>query len=53
VLVGSKLALALLTARSRLWLTGSVYTLVIRSLGVLLWVLAVLLFYDGVQMVRA
>ena len=53
VLVGSKLALALLTARSRHWLTGSVYTAVIRSLGVLLWVLAVLLFYDGLQMFRA
>ncbi len=53
VLVGSKLALAVLTARSRVWLTGSVYVAVIRSLGVLLWVLAVLLFHDGVQMFRA
>ena len=47
MLVGSKVALALLTARSRAFLSGRLYGLVMRALGVLLVCFAVLLFREG------
>jgi threonine/homoserine/homoserine lactone efflux protein len=46
-LIGAKMSLAVVAARSRRLLTGRVYGYVMRVLGVLLLVLALLLFRDG------
>jgi threonine/homoserine/homoserine lactone efflux protein len=47
LLVGAKIFLALLTARSRAFLQGKTYVLAMRLLGIMLIILAVLLFKDG------
>lgn len=47
LLVGSKMLLAMLVGRSRTFLTEKVYIYTNRTLGVVLWVLAVFLFKDG------
>jgi threonine/homoserine/homoserine lactone efflux protein len=46
-LIGAKMCLAVTAARSRHFLTGRAYSYVMRILGVLLLVLAMLLFRDG------
>ncbi|MEW6529389.1 MAG: LysE family translocator [Thermodesulfobacteriota bacterium] len=46
-LIGAKMCLAVTAARSRQFLTGKAYSYVMRILGVLLLVLALLLFRDG------
>jgi threonine/homoserine/homoserine lactone efflux protein len=48
-LVGSKVALSALTDRGRSLLAEGAYRLCMRSLGVLLWLCAVLLASDGVS----
>ena len=53
MLVGSKLVLALLTARSRAFVTGRVYGVVMSALGVLLVCFAVLLFREGFKHLAA
>jgi threonine/homoserine/homoserine lactone efflux protein len=49
LLVGSKMLVALLVARSRDWLTGRPYRWVTRALAVLLALFALLLFREGLQ----
>ena len=49
MLVGSKLLLALMAGRSRALLAGRPYRLVMRALGVLLALFAVLLFREGLR----
>jgi len=49
LLVGSKLLLALAAGRSREFLKGRTYRLIMQVLGVLLAVFAVLLLWDGVR----
>ncbi|MDT8901597.1 LysE family translocator [Anaeroselena agilis] len=49
-LVGAKILLAYLVAKSRHAFTGPRYTLVMRALAGLLFVLAVCLFYEGWQL---
>ena len=50
LLVGSKIFLAFMVARSRSFLQGSQYILTMRLLGGVLIVLAVLLFRDGLRL---
>jgi threonine/homoserine/homoserine lactone efflux protein len=47
-LIGGKMSVAVMAARSRQLLTGRAYGYVMRILGVLLLVLALLLFRDGI-----
>lgn len=49
-LIGSKVVLAALVGRSRNFLIGRAYPLIMRGLGILLLLLALLLFYDGVSL---
>lgn len=51
-LIGAKMAIAVVAARSRRLLTGAVYGYVMRILGGLLLVLAFLLFRDGVVLLN-
>jgi threonine/homoserine/homoserine lactone efflux protein len=51
LLVGSKVVIALLTARSRALLAGRSYRVVLRVLAVLLGVFAILLFREGLRQV--
>lgn len=47
MLVGAKLMLAILTGRSRSFLTGRFYLLVVKGLGLVLVLFALLLFREG------
>ena len=49
LLVGSKITLALIVGKSKAFLTGRSYLIVMRILGILLCVFAWLLFRDGFQ----
>lgn len=51
-LIGSKIGLAVLVGKSKSFLNGSTYLVIMRSLGVLLVVLAGLLFYDGLKLLQ-
>ena len=51
-LIGSKIMVAILTGKSKTFLTGRSYRAIIRSLGVLIIILAGKLFYDGLQMLQ-
>jgi threonine/homoserine/homoserine lactone efflux protein len=50
LLVGSKIAIALIVSQSRSFLSGRAYIYTMRSLGVLLLILAGFLFYDGFRL---
>ena len=50
MLVGSKMLLAILTFKSRSFLQGKAYIFVMRSLGVILLLFALVLFRDGFQL---
>ena len=50
LLVGSKIALALLVGRSKSFLTNTWYAYTMRFLGVILWGLAAILFLDGLKL---
>jgi threonine/homoserine/homoserine lactone efflux protein len=50
MLVGSKMLLAILTGKSRSFLQGKAYIFVMRSLGVILLLFALVLFRDGFQL---
>ena len=51
-LVGSKVILAVMVARSAAFLSGRIYLYVMRFLGAMLGLLAVFLFYDGLNLLR-
>ncbi len=51
-LVGAKIVVAILTGKSRSFLTGNSYRAMIRCLGLLLIVLAGKLFYDGLTLLQ-
>jgi threonine/homoserine/homoserine lactone efflux protein len=50
LLVGSKILLAVLVGRYRSFLTGHIYTYTMRVLGLILWIFALLLFRDGMNL---
>ena len=50
MLVGSKITLAILVGRSRSFLTDNVYICTMRTMGILLFILALLLFQDGLEL---
>jgi threonine/homoserine/homoserine lactone efflux protein len=52
-LVGSKVAVALLVARSARWLRGAAYAWILRSLGALLLLFALFLAVDGLRRLGA
>ncbi len=49
-LIGSKILLAILVSRSRAFLSGTIYLLVMRLLGLLLLVFALFLWRDGLKL---
>jgi len=51
-LVGSKIALALLTGKSKSFLAGNLYLYIMRFLGFILCVLAMVLFRDGLRLLK-
>lgn len=51
-LVGSKIVLAVLVARSKSFLRGKTYLYTMRFLGVVLCVLAIILFRDGLNLLE-
>ena len=51
-LVGSKILLAILIGKSKSFLSGKVYMYTMRFLGVILGVLAFVLFYDGLKLLN-
>ena len=51
-LVGAKILLAILAGRSRAFLSGPVYRIIMRVLGLLLILLAVILFRDGLRLLQ-
>ena len=51
-LVGSKILIALLVSRSKSFLLGSYYIYLMRFLGLVLCVLAFMLFYDGLKLFK-
>lgn len=53
LLVGSKVGLAVLTGRSKSFLKGRVYIYTIKVLGVMLCVLALVLVWEGIGLIRS
>ena len=51
-LVGSKCFVAIITGKSRHFLTGKVYLYIMRTLGVVLLVFAFILFRDGLRLLK-
>jgi len=51
MLVGSKISLAIITGKSRVFLSGRSYIYTMRSLGILLCCLAIFLFKDGFSLI--
>jgi len=51
-LVGSKILMAMLTGRSKSLLTSKAYLFIMRSLGLALCVLAMVLFHDGLGLLK-
>ena len=51
-LVGSKILLAILVGKSKSFLTGNLYIYTMRFLGMVLCVLAFVLFYDGLKLLK-
>ena len=51
-LVGSKILLAILIGKSKSFLSGKVYMYTMRFIGVILGVLAFVLFYDGLKLLN-
>lgn len=51
-LVGSKIVLAIFVGKSTSFLKGNVYIYTLRVLGLLLCFLAIVLFYDGLQLLK-
>ena len=53
LLVGSKVILAILVGKSKSFLTGKLYINIMRFLGLALCVLAVILFLDGINLLKS
>ncbi|NOQ42442.1 MAG: LysE family transporter [Desulfuromusa sp.] len=51
-LVGAKVTVAVLIGKSKSFLSGHIYHSIMRSLGVLLIILAGILFYDGLKLLQ-
>jgi len=51
-LIGSKIMIAVLTGKSKLFLAGQTYRAIIRCLGLFIIILAVKLFYDGLKLLQ-
>jgi threonine/homoserine/homoserine lactone efflux protein len=51
-LVGSKIVMAILIGKSKSLLSGNAYIFTMRFLGVLLCILAFVLFYDGLELLE-
>jgi len=51
-LIGSKILLAVLVGRSKSFLNGTLYIYTMRFLGLALCILALLLFRDGLKLLR-
>jgi threonine/homoserine/homoserine lactone efflux protein len=51
LLVGSKIAIAIIVGKSRSFLAGSAYIYTMRCLGLILLIFAALLFYDGLKLI--
>ena len=51
-LLGSKIVIAILVGRSKSFLNDKVYLYTIRFLGGILWIFAIVLFYDGLKLMR-
>lgn len=49
-IVGAKMSVALIVGKSRTFLTGRIYLWIMRTLGLALWILAILLARDGMQL---
>ena len=50
LLVGSKIVIAIITGKSRSFLTGRAYRYIMRGLGIILCIFAGLLIKDGLQL---
>jgi threonine/homoserine/homoserine lactone efflux protein len=50
LLVGSKIVLAVFIGRSKTFLAGNFYLYAMRFLGLMLWILAIILFRDGLRL---
>lgn len=50
LLVGSKILLAIAVGKSKSFLSGKVYIYTIHFLGLVLWILALFLIYDGLEL---
>ena len=51
-LVGAKIVLAILVGKSKSFLIGNVYIYTLRFLGLVLCLLAIVLFYDGLKLLE-
>lgn len=51
-LVGSKIFLAILVGKSKTFLSGKTYIYIMRLLGMVLCLLAMFLFYDGLRLLK-
>ncbi|MES9854612.1 MAG: LysE family transporter [Candidatus Thiodiazotropha sp. L084R] len=50
LLVGSKIVLAVVVGKYKSFLNGVIYIYTIRTLGLILWILSVVLLYDGLKL---
>ena len=50
LLVGSKIVLAVAVGKYKSFLNGAIYIYTIRALGLILWILSVVLIYDGLKL---
>lgn len=50
LLFGSKIVIAILVGRSKSFLNDKIYLYTIKFLGGILWVFAMILFYDGIKL---
>lgn len=50
LLVGSKIVLAVFIGKSKTFLVGNFYLYAMRFLGLMLWILAIILFRDGLRL---
>ena len=51
-LIGAKIAVALLTGKSKSFMTGNSYRIIVRCLGLSIIILAGKLFYDGLKLLQ-
>ena len=52
LLVGSKIFLAIVTSKSKRFLAGKTYSIVMKALGLALWVLSVFLIVEGLELLK-